>query len=453
MEIMTKIAGFQLITINPICAESAEIKLGYFQLIKSLLNKNKLSRRKHTKAQLNFYKKTLCGDAETIPKRQFVRLNSKWCYYLPFDLVTILGYEHKIANSALLSTFAKQISLDFNLSNDDYQLLCLEFAAAMGYKPAWKKLVNEPRLSHMSSFMKIAQDNIQFLQKKSYKIMVTANMSAGKSTLINALVGKNICKMQNMACTSKIHHIIAKLSEDYAVSKHDYSISIDANINELHSNNEKNPKEIVYIGSHFHSSLSGLRLVLRDSPGVNSSENYDHTEVTQHSIQTYKNDLLIYVMNATQLCTCDEEDYLKFIANHSPKAKRKIFVINKIDQLLSEDEDVDAIIERQMKFLTANGFVDPIICPVSARAAYLARKSETESLSRIEQRELYNYMDKFEMNSLERYYTQNGVVLDAIDESDEVQKLLKNCGFLYFEQVIINHYFGGKRYDASLRKV
>lgn len=68
MEIMTKIAGFQLITINPICAESAEIKLGYFQCLKSLLNRNKLSKRKYTKAQLNFYKKMLCGNAETIPK-------------------------------------------------------------------------------------------------------------------------------------------------------------------------------------------------------------------------------------------------------------------------------------------------------------------------------------------------------------------------------------------------
>lgn len=453
MEIMAKIAGFQLITINPICAESAEIKLGYFQYLKSLLIKYKLSKRKYTKAQLGFYKKMLCGDAETIPKRRCVRLNPKWCYYLPFDLVTILGYEHKIANSALLSTLAKQISIDCNLSNDGYQLLCLEFAAAMGYEIAWKRLSDDHRVSHMSSYLKSAHENIQFLHKKSCKIMVTANMSAGKSTLINALVGKNVCKMQNMACTSKIHHIIAKLSEDHAVSKHDYRISMDASINELHSNNEKNSKEIIYIGSYFHSSLSGLRLVLRDSPGVNSSENSEHTEVTQHSIQTYKNDLLIYVMNATQLCTCDEEDYLKFIANHSPKAKRKIFVINKIDQLLSENEDVDAIIERQMRFLTANGFVNPIICPVSARAAYLARKSETESLSRIEQRELYNYMDKFEMNSLERYYTQNGVVLDAIDESDEVQKLLKNCGFLYFEQVIINHYFGGKHHDASLCKV
>lgn len=31
-----------------------------------------------------------------------------------------------------------------------------------------------------------------------YQILVTATMSAGKSTLINAIIGQNICKSQNL---------------------------------------------------------------------------------------------------------------------------------------------------------------------------------------------------------------------------------------------------------------
>ena len=39
---------------------------------------------------------------------------------------------------------------------------------------------------------------------KEKKIGVFATMSAGKSTLINALVGYNLCPSQNQACTAKV---------------------------------------------------------------------------------------------------------------------------------------------------------------------------------------------------------------------------------------------------------
>lgn len=39
---------------------------------------------------------------------------------------------------------------------------------------------------------------------KEKKIGIFATMSTGKSTLINALIGYNLCPSQNQACTTKV---------------------------------------------------------------------------------------------------------------------------------------------------------------------------------------------------------------------------------------------------------
>lgn len=49
--------------------------------------------------------------------------------------------------------------------------------------------------------------NRKFITNEPIKVIITANMSAGKSTLLNALVGKKVNKTQNDACTAKIHKI------------------------------------------------------------------------------------------------------------------------------------------------------------------------------------------------------------------------------------------------------
>ena len=45
------------------------------------------------------------------------------------------------------------------------------------------------------------EKNKQFFQKNIKTFLVTANMSAGKSMLLNAFIGKNINKTRNEACT------------------------------------------------------------------------------------------------------------------------------------------------------------------------------------------------------------------------------------------------------------
>ena len=268
-------------------------------------------------------------------------------------------------------------------------------------------------------------------------------MSAGKSTLINSMVGKNISLMQNMACTSKIHTIISKSLEDGVSSKYDHDISMNVSKEDLLSDNEDNKSYKLTVGTFFNGELSGKRITLFDSPGVNSSENVDHTEISQRMIKSRKYNLMIYVLNSTQLGTTDEEYHLEIVKQSLGRAKI-IFVMNKADQLISEDDNFLDSIESQRKFLVSKGFKDPLICPVSSRAAYLVKKSKIEKFSRIERREMENFMDKFERQRLSDYYEKN-LGCPHISTNNEVDALFVNCGFAHFEKIIANLYDGGKQ--------
>lgn len=56
--------------------------------------------------------------------------------------------------------------------------------------------------------------------------------------------------------------------------------------------------------------------------------------------------------------------------------------------------------------LEMKGFKNPIIYPVSARAGYLAKQFQVNRLTKLEERELYNYVDKFDQMCLGDYYTK-----------------------------------------------
>ena len=275
-------------------------------------------------------------------------------------------------------------------------------------------------------------------------------MSAGKSTLINALTGKNISLTQNMACTSKIHTIISKPFEDGVTSEYDHDLLMDASKEDLLSDNESNFSSKITVSTYFKGTLGGKRIILLDSPGVNSSVNEEHREISYNLIRSRKYNLLLYVMNATQLATNDEDLHLEMVKKHIGRSKI-LFIINKIDQLITEDDNLSDVIENQRRFLNSKGFKNPIICPVSSRAAFVVKKSQKEELNRIESREMNICIDKFELNSMADYY-ENILRCSPIENSkDEVKTLFKNCGFAYLEQIIERYSNGGKIHGTGIR--
>ena len=268
-------------------------------------------------------------------------------------------------------------------------------------------------------------------------------MSAGKSTFINSLIGKYVCLSQNMACTSKIHSIINKPFEDGFSYEYDHDLVMTAGKEELLNDNELNTSDKIIVATLFCGILSEERIVMNDSPGVNFSGDIEHKTITDKLIKGRKYDLLIYVMNSTQLATNDEDEHLEFVKQTIGR-KPIIFVLNKIDAYNTEEENVFDTIQRQREYLIKKGFKNPIVCPLSARAGYLSKQFCTGLLTRSEERELYNYVDKFEQMQLTKYYDDNFPKVRVFNREREEEQLLKTCGLAYVEQIIREYVRGGK---------
>lgn len=182
--------------------------------------------------------------------------------------------------------------------------------------------------------------NKEFFKKTEKRILITANMSAGKSTLINALIGKNVNKTMNDACTAKIHYIYDKSFEDGYSHKWDYEHNLNADYKTLLENDGRNFKNDIYVSTNFFTFTDKhYRMCIIDTPGVNSSMNKDHGYITKECVLNKNYDTLIYMINAENAGTEDDLKYLTFIKEKISQ-KRIIFILNKLDRFRKSEDSI-----------------------------------------------------------------------------------------------------------------
>lgn len=286
-----------------------------------------------------------------------------------------------------------------------------------------------------SDYIELIARNFKFNNTKPARIMITATMSAGKSTFVNALSGKYVSLSMNLACTSKIRSIINKAYEDGYSYKYDGHLIITTDESQLREDSDENKSDSVVSATSFHGMLSGERLTLIDSPGVNSFEHPEHRKITERIITGGDYDLLVYIMNATQLRTDDDAVHLSYVRNHIG-SKPAVFVLNFVDEIDPESEKLNAIISRQRRYLEERGFVDPIICPLSAKAGYFSMQFQNSVLSRSKTRELYCLIDTMSRFDLPGYYESNFDIKipDFVTEEEQLQK---TSGLTYIEKLML----------------
>lgn len=286
--------------------------------------------------------------------------------------------------------------------------------------------------------------NRSFLETDPCEMLVTATMSAGKSTFINAITGKKVCLAQNMACTDKVQPIISKLLDVEVRLKYDDALTDNID------NEKKKAAKVVY----FDGILGGQRVIMYDSPGVNYSGESKHKKITENVVKTGDYQLMIYLMNATQLGTNDDDEHLDYVKKYIGD-RTILFVMNKVDAFNEEEEEIDTVVLKQVEYLKKKGFRNPLVCPVSAKAAFLAKKSQKESLSKLERRELNCMEDKFAQMKLVDYYQKYYPNIIIEDSEEEDIQLLKTCGISYVETIIKTKIKalskGGSVNDTSIR--
>lgn len=280
--------------------------------------------------------------------------------------------------------------------------------------------------------------NRDFLTDTPIKIIVTATMSAGKSTLLNALIGKKINRTRNDACTAKIHYIKNKPFEDGYCYEQDYNLELDANRQTLMDDNTLNTSSEIVVGTHFRTiGKEAKRIWLIDTPGVNSFQNKAHRDLTERYIKETRSDMLMYLLNGENIGSEDDKNHLQFVReNYTGKV---IFLINKLDRFRKAEDSIAETLTAAIDDLKEMGFADPVVVPISSWAAYLAKMSIFgEELDKFSQMELGLIAGKLNDTEyqFDTYYPDNARRGIELDSSTEANCLLLHSGVLQLENII-----------------
>lgn len=440
---------------HPILKENDEFKIKYINILEFFYNKY-CNNDDFAKQNLSIYKNIILEKcllkyvyrADKVNKYLkdsiFLKINKKngkwrifsYRFILAIDCLFICAFDNEDLGETIISNL-KLMSNDFLgfFINKKYDALYL-----MLYKE--KNLT--PNFYDIDFLLSKWWINKNQLSKPIKKIVVTANMSAGKSTLINALIGKKLLQAKNEACTSREYQIINKSFEDELVSAFDKTLKLNVSLDEL-KNDEKKGLDKIYIGTYFNGLEDKQRFCFIDTPGVNYSENNEHEQLTKKVIEEKDYDKLVYVINSNYLGTNDDAQYLEYIID-KVKDKEIIIVLNKLDNFDIDEDNIKESIDKVYKDLQRYGLKNSKVCPISAYAGLLAkRKIAGEELSKIESRKLENYIYQFEEPEydLSVFYehdvnilVENYINEHKNSEKDSYLQLLNNTGILSLEYML-----------------
>lgn len=151
----------------------------------------------------------------------------------------------------------------------------------------WKEIQSGP-IPELKD-KKIA-DAFKKAKNSMFEINVVATMSSGKSTLINALLQKQLMPAANEATTATIVKIIDTDQANFNAVAHDavgreVKRINNVTINQMKAlNDDTNISEVDLQGKIPFVDTVGMKLVLVDTPGPNNSRNKEHEEMTYKMI-------------------------------------------------------------------------------------------------------------------------------------------------------------------------
>lgn len=232
-----------------------------------------------------------------------------------------------------------------------------------------------------------------------FDVVVIATMSAGKSTVINALIGHELLHSANEATTATITRIHDK---DSLTNFEGMTYDFDGNVIDMEEvvdgellrkwNADPSIKTIDLAGNIKAIHNDHAEIVIYDTPGPNNSQDGSHATLTMEVIDDGQFGLILYVLNATQLGISDDKELLEKIRKSLDQDAHKeiIFLLNKADCLdQDKGESIDKLVANAQNYLSNLGFEKPTIICTTAQQALLAQKVlNGEALTRSQRNEL-----------------------------------------------------------------
>lgn len=301
------------------------------------------------------------------------------------------------------------------------------------------------------------QKNFEKSMNDEFEIAIIATMSSGKSTLINAFLGKELIPSKNEACTAKITRIYNQEgTETFSAETFDSEQQSIQAIREIAPTdlvdfNENHEIQTIHLkGSIPHISSKGMNLVMIDTPGPNNSRDMEHRTQTFRIIQNEEQPIVMYVLNGSQLGINDDNLLLSNVSeamkvSGKQSKDRFIFVLNQADKYdVEAGESLQVALDNAKSYLESHGIEHPNIYPISAQLAKLLRMQQSgETLTAKQRRDSYDYERFIEQEEMQmhRYPTLTPSVQNAIkarleDAADDKEKAIIYSGVPVIEEVI-----------------
>lgn len=252
-------------------------------------------------------------------------------------------------------------------------------------------------------------------RNQEFEINVVATMSSGKSTLINALLGKDIMPRAQEATTSKIVRVTHTNQENIhaiAYNAHDEKVGEEMDIDyermKLWNNNPQITSIQLYCPIPCVKSI-GMRLVILDTPGPNNAHDERHKAVTYGMLNNSPMSLVLFVLNKEQSGVNDEKNLISYVAETMAKGgklsrERFLFAINRMDTCDPRRDNIEEDLKHINERLETYGISVPNLFPVAALPALQVRADDDFP------GELQTFKmkaAKFPSMKLEQYYSYN----------------------------------------------
>ena len=255
--------------------------------------------------------------------------------------------------------------------------------------------------------------------ERTYSVAVVATMSAGKSTLLNAMIGRSLLPTSCLACTSSIFSIVdVDGASDFEVRSNARGRAkwIRADKPILAAMNSSARSTIELRGdlpgiANFRRGNVRVRFI--DTPGPNNFEDTEHSSILQRALAKCDYTALIFLLDASSLHVTDELATLNQVKEFLNRKHGKIdvvFVLNRMDAAFEEDDcgkSLTEILENAKRFLTNRAqFSNPIVIPTWASLSLRLRRIlngvvNIESLSVSGERSLLSSLDKIKVHKKE----------------------------------------------------
>ena len=308
------------------------------------------------------------------------------------------------------------------------------------------------------------QEKVKAIANKEFRVVFTGIYSSGKSTVINALVGKNVLPQAEGTCTDKICYI--KHSKEYGYSKIVYVLKNGKTKEFICNNGEQSQEKIrnaskekdvdeiyIYVDmSHLYPDNleKEFRLVFVDTPGTGSEDGDDvskknedntHIELTRKILSSDDKEMVVLISDKKTVSSGIPE-ILDIFDQKAGEDRgcyndRFLFVLNQCDTYKFHPREKDAMtgryeglenevfklkktISRKAHGRETRNIDNPRIFPISAATALAIKigcnNAENKPKRETELRDYYDAYDDFCEKLTDRsaeYY-----INEKIDKSD-----------------------------------